>query len=201
MFTLDIGRRLRRLAAPAVAMIALVPAANSCDTQQPGGALGPLVTITYEQSGACALYKDVATDTQPHGGLGPHTAYVMFRIVSIDNTASGAHDFQFDPSRLYLNTDPRQFADPTLRVWTLDSFATYSQTIRGGLAVQMTGGYLYVVVDTDSADGVGEASKTSYTLYHDTAAGSPGVILTKKDASRTQWPRTDSCDDIRARFK
>jgi len=82
-------------------------------------------------------------------------------------------------------------------VWTLDDFATYSQTIRAGLAVQMDGGYFYIVVDTDSADGVGEAAKTSYTLYHDTVAGSPGVIMSKKNASRTQWPRTDVCDDIR----
>jgi hypothetical protein len=151
-----------------------------------------IVTINYEQVGACNGFNNGSGVTS----AGPKAAYVIFRISSINNKESAAQDFNFDPNRLFVNgTSPRAFASTHLNLAQLNPFAVTSRFVAKGTTETLNGAAI-AVVPTAANDGASEASKTSYMLAYETPSGGQGVVLSKKDPSRTSWPLTPDCTNI-----
>ena len=83
----------------------------------PQGGTQDVVTITYDQVGACNGYEQTSGPggSGPHQAVsaGPNAAFVAFRIVTLDNSKS-SKDFNFDPGRLFINLSDRHFMDSNL---------------------------------------------------------------------------------------
>lgn len=162
-----------------------------------GPAISDTVTITYEQVGACNGYRR----TTNVGGSGPQQtvsaggsqAFLIFKIVSIDNSKSG-RDFNFDPNRLYVvGTSPQAFMDSNLSLARdIGPLAATGRTIPKGQIVGLNGNTV-TVISTSAVNGASEANKTSYMLGYGTTAGDPGVLFSKRNPTQTQWPNTEDC--------
>ncbi|HEY7214811.1 MAG TPA: hypothetical protein VIC28_09285, partial [Thermoanaerobaculia bacterium] len=66
------------------------------------------VVIEYEES---AVFSEFNAPPAPGGSVPIHTLagsglFVAYRILSIQNTDTGAKDFSFDPNKLYVGTTP-----------------------------------------------------------------------------------------------
>jgi hypothetical protein len=121
---------------------------------------------------------------------------VVFRISSISNKDSAAQDFNFDPNRLFVNgTSPQAFASTRLNLAQLNPFAVTSRFVGKGTTETLNGAAI-AVVPTAANDGASEANNSSYTLSYDNPSGGQGVVLVKKDPSRTSWPSTPDCTSI-----
>jgi hypothetical protein len=151
-----------------------------------------IVTINYEQVGACNGFNNGSGVTS----VGPKAAYVIFRISSIDNKGSAAQDFNFDPNRLFVSgTSPQAFASTTLNLAKINPFAVKSRFVAKGTTETLNGAAI-AVVSTAANDGASEANNSSYTLAYEIPSGGQGVVLVKKDPSRTSWPSTPDCTSI-----
>jgi hypothetical protein len=151
-----------------------------------------IVTINYEQVGACNGFNNGSGVTS----AGPKAAYVIFRISSINNKESAAQDFNFDPNRLFVNgTSPQVFASTSLNLAQINPFAVKSRFVAKGTTETLNGAAI-AVVSTAANDGASEANNSSYTLAYETPSGGQGVVLVKKDPSRTSWPSTPDCTNI-----
>lgn len=148
----------------------------------------PIATIKYHQVGGCNGYLQ-GNDAV---SVGPHAAYVVFNIESIDNTQPSS-DFNFDPSRLFINEGSREFVDPRLRfARDLSVFGTVPVTVPHG-QIRTLNGFSIVVVSTTSENGSIEANRTNYFLLYNTQSTDPGILLNKTNSSQTSWPQTDDC--------
>jgi hypothetical protein len=162
---------------------------------------GPLVkdsaTLVYDQVGACNGYQQ----TSGPGGAGPintvsagvGAAFVVFRVVEIDNSKS-SEDFNFVPDRLFVNgTSPRAFMSSSLSfARDLGVLTAVPATIPKGKKVGING-LVVAVVPVAQAP---EANNTSYMLSYETQAADPGVFLAKRNLSQTTWPQTNDCRSI-----
>ena len=158
----------------------------------PGTPSNNIVTINYEQVGACNGFNSASGFTS----AGPKAAYVIFRVSSIENKGSAAVDFTFDPNRLFINgSSPRAFASTHLNLAQINPFAATSRFVAKGTTETLNGAVI-AVASTAANDGASEANNTSYFLVYDTPSGGQGVALAKKDPSRTSWPSTPDCTNI-----
>ncbi len=160
--------------------------------------------ISYQQVGACNGYG---------GAQGrPNTAYVIFKIKSVDNS-NGNVDFLFLPTRLYVDQSSakekatwiggwkRQFvSDETKFLKGLGGATISGQTLPHNAATKVNG-FVYVAVSTANANGAVEANQTPYNLAYDSepveGQTDPKVVLTKTNKSRTTWPATEDCQAIK----
>ena len=150
------------------------------------------VTINYEQIGACNGFNNGSGVTS----AGPKAAYVIFRVSTIENKDSAAVDFTFDPNLLFINgSSPRAFASTHLNLAQINPFAAKPRFVAKGTTETLNGAVI-AVVSTAATDGASEANNSSYFLLYDTPSGAPGVVLAKKDPSRTSWPSTPDCTNI-----
>ncbi|MEK6262483.1 MAG: hypothetical protein AABP62_28120 [Planctomycetota bacterium] len=164
----------------------------------PPGGTQDVITITYDQVGACNGYEQTSGPggSGPHQAVnaGPNAAFVAFRIVSFDNSKS-SKDFNFDPDRLFINLSERHFMDSNLSLARdLGVFTAAPTTIPKG-KIMGNNGITVTTVPTNSANGASEANNTNYFLLYDSPSG--GVVLVKGDPNRVTWPQTDNCRAIK----
>lgn len=155
-------------------------------------------TISYHQTGACNGGQGQSGSPSTFYSAGTNQAYVVFGIERIDNSA-GKVNFNFDPTKLYVNSSQRDFVDPTLMIykWVLGPFASVPQTVPAGANIGFAvSGQNALVVQTANADGSTEANMTSYQLFYNTGSGDPGIFMIKTDSSQTSWPNTQDCGTI-----
>ena len=147
-----------------------------------------IAVVHYTQVGACNGW-----DT---GGsvynAGPYAAYVIFKVVSVDNTGSKV-DFAFDPDRLHLR-GASAHVDTSLHL-PLGPFQAVPMTVPRGV-LRGSNGYAGAVFSTSTSNGAVEANKTSYLLDYERASADPGVLSTKDNYQQTEWPFTENCTDI-----
>jgi hypothetical protein len=156
------------------------------------------VTISYHQTGACNGGQGQSGNPSTSYFAGPNQAFVVFGIERIDNSA-GAVAFNFDPTKMFVNSTTRDFVDPSLMIykWVLGPFASVPQTVAAGANIGFAvSGQNALVVQTTNPDGSAEANMTSYSLLYNTSASDPGVLMNKTNASRTSWPNTEDCSTI-----
>ena len=165
-----------------IAMVGVLAGFDGCN--QNGTA-----TVNFEQIGACNGYLDGGSLVS----AGPNAAFVLFKVHDLDNR-QGKVNFNFDPARMFVNSStPRAYMSSTLSLaTTLGVFRLIATNVPQS---QDTGldGYAVTTVSTANANGAVEANNTSYFLSYETQATDPGVVLSKKDPSRTSWPLTENC--------
>lgn len=164
---------------------------------------GPVITnlavIHYTQVGACTQFL---SPTMEVNNTGNFNVIVVFRIASIDNTAS-AIPFPFDPQLLYepgkvfvnINTLLEQVLENDKQAQLPVSVAAQMK-----LTNQSNQGLVTLGVHTVAANGLSEAAHTSYNLYYDTQKqpGDPGVVLVKDNANAGSWPTATECQVLGA---
>jgi hypothetical protein len=158
----------------------------------------PPVAITYHQTGACNGGQGQSGMPSTFYSAGSNQAYVVFGIERIDNS-QGTSTFNFDPTKLFVNSTVRDFVDPNLSIYkyVLGPFASVNTSVTAGNNMGFSvSGQNALVVQTVAADGASEANKTNYVLSYNTGAGDPGVLLVKSDSSQTSWPNTLDCATI-----
>jgi hypothetical protein len=170
----------------------------NCSGCPPGSLIKDSATVTYDQVGACNGYQQ----TSGPGGAGPintvsagkGAAYVVFRVVEIDNSKSSM-DFNFVPDRLFVNgTSPRAFMTSSSTFsQDLGVFTAVPTTVPKGKKIGING----LVVALVSGEEAPQANNTVYMLSYDTQAGDPGVFLVKRNLNQTSWPKTNDCRAIR----
>src|SRR5688572_17027892 len=64
------------------------------------------VRISYEQRGQCNSYIEGNRAVGADRG-----AFVVFKVIDIDNRAKNAVDFAFDPEKLFIDNQPRDYTD------------------------------------------------------------------------------------------
>lgn len=156
------------------------------------------VTITYHQTGACNGGQGQSGDPSTFYNAGPNQAYVVFGIERIDNS-QGTINFNFAPTKLFVNTTTRDFVDPRLSIyqWKLGPFASVPTTVTAGNNIGFAvSGQNALIVQTTATDGASEANKTNYFLSYNTAPGDLGVLFVKSDSKQTSWPYTPDCATI-----
>ena len=159
--------------------------AEKCDNQT------PLVTIKYEQIGGC--------QGAGHTFAGTDAAFVVFRIISIDNTGTNARDFDFNPDYLYVNTDPHASVSSDHAKSLAIPYATFGQKVAAGTRADRPGDVLAVVANptitiTDKAAQRGQIER--FSLFHDTAAaGTQGVLVTAQGNQAT-FPYEGDCQRL-----
>jgi hypothetical protein len=135
----------------------------------------PTTTISYHQTGACNGGQGQPGGPSTYYNAGPKQAYVVFGIEGIDNSQNAA-TFNFDPTKMYVNSARKDFVDPSLAIykWVLGPFASVATPIggRGSIYYGMRGQNA-LVVQTTNTNGSVEAHQTSYLLNYKTGAGAP----------------------------
>jgi hypothetical protein len=174
-----------------------MPASYWCATGQTApfgtGCTIPPVTIRYSQYSACThvpLNPGVATVDFNH-------AYVVFQIEGIDNSSTQA--FHFNPNKLFVQQDTKDFADSKLRIYDriFGPFAAVADTFGAGEDAEFQAAEdVSVVVATSTSDGAIEANQTPYTLSYDEQLTDPPVSFIKSNATRTSWPIEQDCCSI-----
>ncbi len=74
---------------------------NNCNT------IDYTVVIEYEEAAVCGLFQEQSGTTPQQTTAAGQGLFVVYKIISIKNTASGAKDFSFDPNKFYVNSSPR----------------------------------------------------------------------------------------------
>jgi len=174
-----------------------------------GCSLGPppIATIAYSQVGACNGYASGSGATAPR----PNTAYVVFKIQSIDNTRSHVA-LELVPVRLYVDqsTEKAMFEETTTfdRRYVSDDgrftrglglTGLTQQVIPAGRKVDIDA-FAVVEVKTATANGAEEAHHTAYSLSYDPEMGEveffaapPKILLTETNAAERAWPQVEDC--------
>jgi hypothetical protein len=121
----------------------------------------------------------------------------VFRIATVDNSASGASDVVFDPELLYVNEEPRPYAKGYYTLGWKNPRAVEKRTVKAGTS-EVFNGTVAVEVQASGAKGNGAevAKNNSYFLLYDTPAGAQGVAATRTNASQTSWEYTNDCAAI-----
>lgn len=175
---------------PATLALLLMPLVAAADCE------GPIVaaTINYEQLGACNGFKRQDGTTQ---AAKPGHAYVVYRISTITNTSAGAGDFNFDPVRLFVNSDPRAYGVGYYTLGWRRPRSVDPRTVRAGTVETFNGTVtMEVPVGGPGTDGAAAAQNTNYFLSHETPAGTQGVLMAKTNHSQTSWNYTNDCAKI-----
>ena len=152
------------------------------------------VRITYDQYGACTFVPNFSgtrggTTTNPNG------AYVVFDISEINNQST--QSFPFDPSKLYVQQDNRDFTNASLEIYRLFSTPALSTTFPAGEDAPFNfAEQVAVAVTTAEADGGIGANNHAYSLYYDRQASDPPVNMFKTNASQQSWPVPETCCDM-----
>jgi hypothetical protein len=150
------------------------------------------VTIHYDQIGACNGFGTGSGGTSS----GPNAAYEVFRISTIENTASSARTFDFDPNKLFVNsTSPRAYTSTQLNLAQVNPFYATSRTVAPG-ATESLNGAVIAIVQTSATNGASEANATSYNLLYEGGSGAQGVNLIKGNPDQTSWPQIEDCTQI-----
>lgn len=174
-----------------------------------GCSLGPpsTATIAYTQVGACNGYTSGGGATAPR----PNTAYVMYKIRSIDNTLSRI-DLEFVPVRLYVDQSTKKaMFEPTVSfemhyasgddrfVRGLGLTGLTQQVIPAGHKVDIDG-FAVVEVATATANGVEEAHRAAYPLSYDPDMGEveffaapPKIVLTETSSAGASHQIVEDC--------
>ena len=148
-------------------------------------------TINFTQVGACNGWND----GQTLHSAGPNAAYVVFKVHSIDNT-QGKVDFNFDPSKMAVNTGSQPHIDSSISLMTfMNKLALAPTTIPQGKLVGLDG-FAVAIVQTSNPDGSKEANNTSYNLAYTGNSADPGITFVKLNGSQTSWPNTEDCTTI-----
>jgi hypothetical protein len=164
-----------------LALAALVFVGTTAETCS--SPVGALATIKYEQVGGC--------QGAGHTFAGTGAAFIVFRIDSIDNTASGSRDFDFDPNKLYLGSDPRADVKTTYGVSLGNPFVTYGQLVAAGSRASSIGDVFAIVAGpTISGNRI-----EKFTLYYATPAGTEGVLLSDQGHDTT-FPYSGDCQSL-----
>lgn len=177
--------RIRLAGLAAFGVMALVGAtAEQCDAN------GSLVVVKYQQIGGCQGI--------PGTYAGAGAAYVAFRIVAIENTGTNAREFDFDPDRLYVNTDPRADVKSSYAQSLHLPFITYGKKVAAGTTARDLGDVMAIVPNpiitiTDPAHAKGQIE--SFTLLHTTPGGTQGVVMSRQDAQET-YPYSGDCQGL-----
>ena len=140
------------------------------------------VTIHYDQVATCYVF-----DSNPTGS--PHTTtqsgnglFVIYKIKSIDNTSSGAKDFNFTPSKVYSgnqNIANNQSFDYLLQL-------AQPKTVAKGTTANDLG---KIIIDT-TADPKTDQKANFPLLYN---SGSGESVLLARDNLNTPSPFLDPC--------
>jgi hypothetical protein len=132
-----------------------------------------LAGITYHQVGACTTFPDTGSGIYQ---IGPNLAWVVFRVDAIDNT-SGSVNFNFDPSKLFVNAGGKDFVSPNNWNSSLNGIATQQGpvTVNKGAKASL-GGFVIVEVPTANPNGAAGANQTTYYLGYNTGPSDPGVL-------------------------
>lgn len=137
------------------------------------------VILHYRQPANCYLF-----DTDPTGS--PHTTtsagsgmFLFYDIVSIENKASGAKDFSFDPAKLYANGDSKGNTVPG------SPGASFTYLLTGNAAPKpvpkgTTSGSLGRVVINLPSDDPAALKTTQINLLYKSASGES--VLPVRDA-------------------
>jgi hypothetical protein len=161
-------------------------------------------TISYQQIGACTGYGAMTGR--------PNQAYVIFKIDSVDNS-KGNVDFLLIPNRLFVDQSTekqkaewvggwkRQFvSEDTKFLHELGATPVSTKSIPHNSKADING-FIFVPVNTVSANGSAEANKTSFKLSYDSAPvpgeTDPAIVLDKVNATQTSWPETENCQAIK----
>lgn len=181
---------------PGRSAVRALPLAVLCSVPLALVACGPggtpshnVVTLNYTQLGACNGYQSGNDVTS----VGPNAAYVVFRLVSVQNTDSQAQSFTFDPSHLFVNQGGRRYVDQNLL--TLFTTPAGPVNVPAGATVNI-GLDVVVVVSTAASDGASEANQTSYFLLNDPKGVDPPILGAKTNASQSSWPDTPNCREV-----
>lgn len=155
-----------------------------------------IVIVTYDQVGSCNGYNQTTgpggSGPQHSVNAGPNAAMVAFRAVNIDNSHN-SRDYNFDPSRFFINQEPRAFISTSLSMAKdLGVFAAVPKVVPRG-TVEGNNGIMVTTVSTVAANGASEANNTNYFLIYDSKPGDPIVMLVKRNAGQTSFPQTDNC--------
>jgi len=127
------------------------------------------VTINYTKVGVCGSYE-------PNPGASPeevqfaNPTFVVYTITSIDNTASGAKDFPFDPNLLYSVGGGSLAGAPFSEIFTANA-----QTVNAGSTANNPG---WLALDVP--DDVKDAQNAQVNLFYHTPAGQ-SVLLNETD--------------------
>ncbi len=163
------------IALPLVAIISGCPDSNGT------------ATIRYEQLGACNGYVDGTTAVS----AGPDAAYVLFKIIDIDNK-NGKVNFPYDPTKLFVPSNSH--VSTTLSLASkIGVLGTTSTNVSAGTDLPHNGYAVVVVPTTHSSDPQIEANATNYFLSYQTGSGDPGVLLDKKNSSQTTYNGAQNC--------
>src|SRR5436309_12249253 len=141
------------------------------------------VTITYEQVGSCNGYQQTTgpggSGPQTMVSAGPNAAFATFRVVTIDNSKS-SQDFNFEPTRLFINQTPKAFMSSSLSLTRdLGVFAAVPVTVAKGKS-QGNNGMIATGVPTVAADAASERTNTSYLVLHQPPKPRLGDCLVQK---------------------
>jgi hypothetical protein len=171
-----------------VAAAASAVSVTGCGPSANGSAI-----IHYDQVGACTGF---VTDTGEGSNVGQNAAYVVFKVISIDDSAATV-PFNFDPGSLYVGGDTSENFQSTLAIYSglFHQLAVTKETVPPGKSI-IINEFGAAVVSTNAADGVSEASQASYFLNYETQPGDPGVALVKDNATQTSWLDSPDCRSI-----
>ena len=184
-----LGRTLMimNLAYKSLLALGVAMALSGCPNPQGNPANSP-ATIQFEQVGACSAYVDGNTTTS----TGPNSAYVVFKVLGIDNTQNPG-SFGFDPSRMSIESRKATFNN-TLSLARLVAVPLLQPTVIPAKQATALNRYAFFVVTTDDANGAAEANATNYKLRYSRQDVDPFVSFTK--AGPTSWPVTANCREI-----
>lgn len=190
--------------------LVLLPFAAASLAVLPGcepGPSGSTVAIHYSQVGACNGYQSGSGVSAKRA----NQAFVVFKIEALDGTKSGV-EFGFVPSRLFVDLDPhketwgsslgagryfvasdRRFTDPI----GAPPIKPLKAPARATTEVDRLA---FIAVPTADANGMTEASKTSYHLSYDADTGKesggtqdPHIVFVKTNDTQTSWATADDC--------
>lgn len=140
------------------------------------------VTLHYDESATCYLF-----DSDPTGS--PHTTtsssnglFVIYKINSIDNTKSGAKDFNFTPAKVYSGS--QNFANNQSFDYLLQ--LAQPKTVPKGSVANNVG----KIIINSSADPKKD-QQANFPLYYNSSSGES--VLLVRDNINTPPPFLDPC--------
>jgi hypothetical protein len=147
-------------------------------------------TVQFEQLGACNGYRDGNNVIS----AGPNAAYVLFKITTIDNK-NGKVDFAYDPAKIYLSSSsPRSYASGNLGLMQkIGRLGTTATNVPVGTTLAHNGYAVIVVQTATSPDPQLEANASNYVLSYESSTGGPGVLMSKKNSTQTQYQGAQDC--------
>lgn len=140
------------------------------------------VTVHYDQAATCYLFDSNPTG-QPHTTTSSQNGlFVIYKIKSIDNTSSGAKDFNFNPTKVYNGN--QNFANNQSFDYLLQ--LAQPHTVAKGTTATNLG---RLVIDT-TADPKAD-QKADFPLRYNSGAGES--VLLVRDNPNTPPPFLDPC--------